>query len=783
MSYRPESGDGVASGEFALHCRGDVRLFCGDADCTPRSKKGRALLAILAAEQRPLSRTKIIDLLWSDRQEEQARASLRTLLADMRQEFNCRFDDLLLVDRERIGLGAAVRTDLTDPTLARPAGELFEGLDHIDPELDEWLRVEREKWAKLASGPQSPVTGRPPARMGRELSWGWLAVLLLAVGAAALLYLKPWAEPPQPMVAVLRFTDLTGKNQLLADGLAEQMRLELAQQPNVRVIGAQSSQADQILKADLPTAARLLRATHVVEGALVSHEGQLQLSIRLTDGSTGKPIWSAHVPASGAVLATGPDPLVQRVAIAMGELAARTAPSEAMAASPEAYLAVFQARAWMRTYDTDEQMKARELMYRVVSRYPNFVPALITLAESTIAVSDAPGMRGPIPIAQARAEAINYASRAIKLAPSYGPAYSGMGSVYFQMDEGIPYDRKAAQLSSGSGSAHLNWALALARKGNWTEALKEHRLAAELDPLNLTAQYYYALALAQAGETDASRAALNSYFGRAVPRMTRLQVIAAAESIFLGDVSRAFVAARLALREDPSDAWARDNAMTTSRMLFGREAAKPFADPNSSISALITHDDTVPLIKRIDAMGKEFWYSDYEIAVSGHHLLSKGRGDVLLAAYDRALKAGTPRQNDLFAQEELVIALKQAGRRAEATYVLQRCQQLQNRQKGASRKRTSYDRALIHALAGENSEAIRELRNAVGTQAWLSSNIVDHPLNHLAFDGIRRTPEFKAIVRDFDAWIAQERQQAIKEMTAVGLRAPPRTLPVPARLS
>ena len=60
---------------FTLHCRGDVRLYSGETDCTPVGKKGRALLATVAAEQRPLIRAPIIDLLWSDRQEEQARRS------------------------------------------------------------------------------------------------------------------------------------------------------------------------------------------------------------------------------------------------------------------------------------------------------------------------------------------------------------------------------------------------------------------------------------------------------------------------------------------------------------------------------------------------------------------------------------------------------------------------------------------------------------------------------------------------------------------------------------
>ena len=131
-----------------LQCRGDVRLYDGSNDRTPKSRKARALLAILAAEARPLTRTRLVDLLWSDSEEDQGRASLRTLLADLREQFGPAFADLLLVERERVALNRRVRTDLAKEPAIR-AGDLFEGLDHLDPVLDEWLRLERQRWSTV----------------------------------------------------------------------------------------------------------------------------------------------------------------------------------------------------------------------------------------------------------------------------------------------------------------------------------------------------------------------------------------------------------------------------------------------------------------------------------------------------------------------------------------------------------------------------------------------------------------------------------------------------------
>lgn len=157
MAFRPGSNDCAGATCFVLQCRGDVRLYRGGVDCTPKSRKARALLAILAAEERPLTRTKIIDTLWSESPEEQARASLRTLLADLRGQFGSAFGELLIVDRERLALGNGVISDLGQPPARPHSGELFESLDHLDPELDEWLRLERGRWPGHIPGNSAKV--------------------------------------------------------------------------------------------------------------------------------------------------------------------------------------------------------------------------------------------------------------------------------------------------------------------------------------------------------------------------------------------------------------------------------------------------------------------------------------------------------------------------------------------------------------------------------------------------------------------------------------------------
>lgn len=184
MAYWPGTRDRDRRKGFLLQCRGDVRLYSGTSDCTPRSKKARALLAILAAEARPLTRTRIVDLLWSESEEEHARASLRTLLADLREQFGTAFDDLLRVDRERVALGDSIRNDIAEPPTGPHCGELFESLDHLDPELDEWLRLERGRWSVRSSAHPAVSDIRP--HLSPLIRYGAALTIAGALAAAML---------------------------------------------------------------------------------------------------------------------------------------------------------------------------------------------------------------------------------------------------------------------------------------------------------------------------------------------------------------------------------------------------------------------------------------------------------------------------------------------------------------------------------------------------------------------------------------------------------------------
>ncbi|MBC7800059.1 MAG: hypothetical protein H7Z10_05520, partial [Gemmatimonadaceae bacterium] len=122
----------------------------------PPGRKTRALLAIVAlSSPRPVLRSRLAELLWSRRPEEQARASLRQEIHRLLDVLAPAGQDVLSINRDSLALRPGVvwvdveevlRATTTHPaSLALLDSELLEELDGVDPAFDGWLQSERER--------------------------------------------------------------------------------------------------------------------------------------------------------------------------------------------------------------------------------------------------------------------------------------------------------------------------------------------------------------------------------------------------------------------------------------------------------------------------------------------------------------------------------------------------------------------------------------------------------------------------------------------------------------
>ena len=113
----------------------------------PLGRKARAILAYCSTHaDEHVSRDRIVELLWADRGDAQARGSLRQALFEIRRAA----PDLIESDHQHVWLDAN-RVSCTEDLAT---GELFEDLNGVTSEFDEWLRSERtieshEQWSEL----------------------------------------------------------------------------------------------------------------------------------------------------------------------------------------------------------------------------------------------------------------------------------------------------------------------------------------------------------------------------------------------------------------------------------------------------------------------------------------------------------------------------------------------------------------------------------------------------------------------------------------------------------
>jgi DNA-binding SARP family transcriptional activator len=168
-------GDGVGQPELEISVIGSFRVLAHDGeDLTPRGRKARALLAILAlTPTRRRSRAALQDKLWSDRSPEQGADSLRQTLTEIRRAFGERHRSCLITDMRGVGLAEGRVTvdvdsaDMSELAQAVELPQLLEDIDVADREFEHWVRNQRAAFErrvtafKSASGPARAA--EPPA--------------------------------------------------------------------------------------------------------------------------------------------------------------------------------------------------------------------------------------------------------------------------------------------------------------------------------------------------------------------------------------------------------------------------------------------------------------------------------------------------------------------------------------------------------------------------------------------------------------------------------------------
>jgi len=170
---------------LSINMLGGCSLLYGDRPVDVRGRKAKACMAYLALHHgQPMSRERLVGLLWSETGEDKARASLRQTIRELRDAFDA--VGFTGFNAERLGLeiqGAEVKVDATDlfrsleggviPTSLldqqRVGETVLAGYEELDPGFRIWLLAYRQTSTdRLIRHLEAMMEGAVPPRVARD---------------------------------------------------------------------------------------------------------------------------------------------------------------------------------------------------------------------------------------------------------------------------------------------------------------------------------------------------------------------------------------------------------------------------------------------------------------------------------------------------------------------------------------------------------------------------------------------------------------------------------------
>lgn len=323
----------------------------------------------------------------------------------------------------------------------------------------------------------------------RTMLAGGAAAGVAIVGAGAWALFRPGPAAESQSIAVLPFANLSSdpEETYFSDGIAEELRGALARLAGVTVVGRISSEA--VRNEDARTAARKLRVANILTGTVRESPSTMRISAELIDGRTGMDRWSAdydRTPGDAIKIQTD---IAENVATALAAtlgIAARAAITVGGTSIAAAQKLVIQARATAREGTKEARQHAMNLVDRAIKLDPNYADAY---AQKALMLNSYANnfAKGAAELARDRAQAMQLAQTAVRIAPKLATGHAAMAQVFqsnLEMAQAANESERAVQLAPGDADIVGRHLFLLARLGKEAEALNAANRMISIDPLN-----------------------------------------------------------------------------------------------------------------------------------------------------------------------------------------------------------------------------------------------------------------------------------------------------------
>jgi tetratricopeptide (TPR) repeat protein len=325
--------------------------------------------------------------------------------------------------------------------------------------------------------------------------------------------------------------------------------------------------------------------------------------------------------------------------------------------------------------------------------------------------SDHPTDYGATPLAEAQAEALPFARRAVQLDPNLGDGYAALG--FLSTDLGArsePYLRKAVELSPQRPEFHRWHAQTLMNTGRYADAIEEYRRAVEIDPLWSLSYDHLIGALYLVGRKDEAKQAARRFLSLSTDQRARLLLTASIQKLDY-DLAGQLRTTRLLQKNYPDERTNRLNLAAVLAELGERRAAAELVAYDPVATAALT-GDWKALARDVRALGPAFWDRGGFWNAPGL-LVASGQSDSLANLYYRDLplvRSGLIDIDDV-ARPEVIVALRRSGHVADANRLLAQYRQHLNHlpDVGLFAEEKRAGAAAIAEMTGDRETAIRRL--------------------------------------------------------------------------
>ena len=262
-----------------------------------------------------------------------------------------------------------------------------------------------------------------------KVSFIWIPAAILLIALAGFIIktflIKPPSTTLSKSIAVLPFINIGEPEQeYFADGIAEEISQDLSNLRQVLVISKKSS--SQFKKSQLPdsTITERLGVRYLIKGELQVLVARLKIKLIMYDSNEGNEVWKENYDIARGEIFTIRREIVKQIAEQLDLDPAQLKPSRYQT-SPDVYESYLHGIYYRDKQNKDDNLLAIQFFSEAVRKDSNYVPALISLANSRVEYF----RQGWGTSKEHLSDAKYYCQKALQIDSNYAQAFAELGII------------------------------------------------------------------------------------------------------------------------------------------------------------------------------------------------------------------------------------------------------------------------------------------------------------------------------------------------------------------